>query len=168
MTCPRATTSILVPKALWAEEEKNTLKAVRENTIVGGQKHEAQKATRQPEGDVMSSPCRCVLSDCHQEYTGAAAQWHMALSWLFSLCCVCLRVALGDRVLSGCVWAHGGSLLDLRKACCVTGSPFSPILSLTHSFSVAGATTLFWRENHGSRQEKLWKCTILGTTVTGR
>lgn len=115
MTCPRATTSILVPKALWAEEEKSTLKAASENTTLGGQKHEAQRTSRRPEGDVMSCPCRC---DCHQEHTGAAAQQHVALSWLACVRFVHLCVAFGDRVLSGCVWAHAGGLLDLRKVHC--------------------------------------------------
>lgn len=79
----------------------------------------------------------------------------MTLSWLASVCFVHLCVAFGDRVLSGCVWAHLGGLLHLRKAGCVMGSPFSPIFSLTHNFSLACGSTLFWRENHGSRQDKL-------------
>lgn len=99
MTRPGATTSILAPKPLWAEEEKNTLKAVSEKNTVGGQKHEAQRATRQPEGNVMNCPCRCALSDCHQEHTGAVAQWHIALSWLAPVCFVHLCVAFGDRDL---------------------------------------------------------------------
>lgn len=153
MTCPRATTSILVPKALWAEEEKSTLKAASENTTLGGQKHEAQRTSRRPEGDVMSCPCRC---DCHQEHTGAAAQRHVALSWLACVCFVHLCVAFGDRVLSGCVGTRGWPA-GFEEGLLRVGSPFLPIFSLTRSFSLACGTTLFWRENHGSRWDKLWE-----------